>query len=187
MPGCFRQVPGGVASYEAFYPQTLPRTCLEDTVIWDRRWCYQRRSPDTHPQWDQGFIATGCWWPMVKSGAFNDPAAAYTFLEGDYPGLGSGQFAGWEYGLGGSQSRKYIMGQCKDSVGNPVPGAKVTAYRTSDGFIAGVGYADGNGYFEVPCPNTPSDNHFLLAYVSGSPPYEGVTVLNLVPTWRDGT
>jgi hypothetical protein len=186
MPGYFIQVPGGVVSTEAYY-QTMPKPCQEDTVIWDRRWCYQRRSPDTVPQWDQTFVSTGAWWPMLKSGAFNDPADPYTFMEGDYPGIGSGQYAGWEYGLGGSQSRKFIMGQCKQVSGDPFGGAEVQAYRTSDDLYAGNGYADDKGRYEVGVPNTPNDAHYLVAYSAGIPAYAGTTVNTIVPTWRDGT
>lgn len=123
----------------------------------------------------------------MKSWAIADPAAALTFFEADQPGLGSGQFAGWEYGLGGSQSRKFIMGQCKQVSGDPYGGARVYGYRTSDGLPIGYVDADGNGRYELGCPQTPNDAHFLVARASGSPEYVGVTVNNLLPTWRDGT
>jgi len=185
MPGYHIGVPSGVAGFEAFY-QTMPKQCQEDTVIWDRRWCYQRRSPDTFPQWDQTFISTGAWWPMMKSGAFSDPVAPAFFSE-DTVGFMCGAFSGWECGLGGSQSRKFIMGQCKQVNGNPYGGARVYGYRTSDGLPVGYIDADDKGRYELGCPNTPSDAHFLVARAAGSPEYVGVTVNNLLPTWRDGT
>lgn len=185
MPGCFRQVPGGVVSFEAYYPQTMPKTCLEDTVLWDRRWCYQRRSPDTFPQWDQTFISTGCWWPMLKSGAFSDPTTPSFFSE-DTNGFMCGAFAAWEYGLGGSKSSKYIMGQCKQVSGDPYGGATVYGYRASDGLIIGNVSADDKGYYELMCPNTPTDAHFLVAR-GASNTYIGSTVPTLIPTWRDGS
>ena len=188
MPGYNIQVPGGVSSYEAFFPQVMPPLCLEGTVIWDRRWTYQRRSPDTVPQWDQTFISTGAWWPMMSSGAFNDPADAYGPFMNDLLGEQVRDFAGWECGLGGSKSAKYIMGQCKTPAGNPVPGAVVKAFRTSDQVWEGTAIAcDDKGYYEIVCPNFPNDAHFATAFVDSVPDLAGMTTNTLIPTWRDGS
>lgn len=187
MPGCHRGVPGGVAGFESFYPQAMPKHCLEETVLWGHQWCYQRRGPDTVPQGDQTFISTGAWWPMNKSGILGGDPASPSFFNDNMIGLGSGRYAAWECGLGGSQTRKFIMGQCKQASGDPYPGARVYGYRTSDGRPIGYIDADDKGRYELGCPDTPSDAHFLVARASGSPEYVGVTVNNLLPTWRDGT
>jgi hypothetical protein len=187
MPGCFRQVPGGVAGYESFFPQVIPPLCLEGTIMWDRRWQYQRRSPDNVPQWDFTFLSTGTWWPMMSSGAFSDPAIPSGFFMEELLGDLARNFEPWQYGMGGSQSRKFIMGQCKQPSGDPFGGARVYGYRTSDTLPIGYVDADDKGRYELGCPNTPSDAHFLVARASGSPEYVGVTVNTIVPTWRDGT
>jgi hypothetical protein len=165
----------------------MPKSCLEDTVLWDRRWCYQRRSPDTVPQWDQTFIATGAWWPMMKSGGRGGDPTTPVFFSDDTKGMMAGAFEPWAYGLGGSQTRKFIMGQCKQTSGDPFGGARVYGYRTSDCLPIGFVDADDKGRYELGCPLTPSDAHFLVARAAASPEYAGVTVNNLVPTWRDGT
>lgn len=186
MPGCFLQVPGGVVSFEAYYPQTMPKPCLEDTVIWDRRWCYQRRSPDTVPQWDQTFISTGAWWPMIRSGGFGGDPTNPVFFSDDTLGFSCGAFAAWEYGLGGSQSRKFITGKTKNASGDAIVGAVVQGFRTSDDMYIGETASNDKGIYELGCPNTPTDQHYLVAYyASGN--LAGTTVNTLVPKWRDGT
>lgn len=185
MPGHHRQVPGGVAGFEAFY-QTMPRQCREESTLWDRRWTYQRRSPDTVPQWDQTFIATGAWWPMLKSGGWGGNPASPVFFSDDSGGHCAGAFAAWEYGLGGSQSQKYIMGVCKNANGDPLGGAVVQGFRTSDDRFIGQIECDDKGRYELGCPQTPNVQHYLVAYyASGN--LAGSTVNTLVPTWRDGT
>lgn len=182
MPGYRQQVPGGVASYEA-YIQTMPPWAREETILWDRRWTYQRRSPDNAPQWDYSFLATGAWWPMVGSGAYSDPGASGGFFGGDSPGFHAGSFDGWHFGLGGSQTQKYIVGICKDQNGTPLPGAVVQGFRTSDDMFVGETACNAQGTYELNCPQTPNDQHYLVAYyASGN--LAGTTVNTLVPAWR---
>lgn len=185
MPGFLRQVPGGVAGYEAFI-QTMPPPCREESVLSDRRWTYQRRSPDTFPQWDQTFIVAGAWWPMIKSGAFGGNPNQVVFFSDDTLGAMSGAWAAWEYGLGGNQSMKYIMGKCQDSGGNALGGAVVQGFRTSNDMFVMETRCDDQGLFELGCPQTPTDQHYLVAYyASGN--LAGTTVNTLTATWRDGT
>ena len=178
MPGAFNLgLPGGPAGIEAFYPQCFPKSCAEDSLLWERRWCYQRRSPMITSQWDDSFISAGAYWPMIRSGA----------MSGEDTLLKPFEFSNWEYGLGGSKSSKYIMGLVRDSLGNPLGGAIIKGFRTSDDVEVGIETtANDTGYFEVMCPYSPNDNHYLLGYYPTGP-LAGSTINTLVPTWRDGT
>jgi hypothetical protein len=179
MPAQAVQVVGGVASPEA-YVQQCSHFILEDSVLWEVRWCYQGRSPSIGAQWDhRTFVANGSWWPMLNTRGIMGDDTAYCLCPGEYDP--------WQYGLGGSQSRKYIMGLCQDSSLNPMGGVIVQAFRTSDDAYDGEGVSDSNGRYEVQCVNYPNDAHYLVA-TYGTPPTQGGTTVNtLTPRWRDGT
>ena len=108
-------------------------------------------------------------------------------LDQDFGNGGVFPFSPSYRGLGGNASRKHIMGQCKNAAGDPVGGAVVRGYRTSDDLFVGETTTDSNGRYELGCPNTPTDQHRLVAYYSGGTVLAGTTVNTLVPTQRDGT
>jgi hypothetical protein len=187
MPGRFLQVPGGVAGYESFYPGTLSPNQKEASRLWTVNWSYEDRSQKLYAFFGYGWDATATVWPAC-SGVMDDPAAP-TWLVGGNQGqsdMNPGPFEPWNYGAGGSHSSKYIMGQCQDQNSNPLGGTIVQGFRTSDDMYIGEIACDDKGYYELACPNTPNDNHYLVAYyASGN--LAGTTVNTLVPTWRDGT
>ena len=87
----------------------------------------------------------------------------------------------------GTQSIKWIKGQCVDASGNASAGAIVQAFRTSDDAFAGEVNANStDGTFDVPTPYVGA-NHYLVAYKPGAPDIGGTTVNTLVPTNIDGT
>lgn len=87
----------------------------------------------------------------------------------------------------GTQTLKWIKGQCVDASGNVAAGAIVQAFRTSDDAFAGEVNANStDGRFDVPTPYVGA-NHYLVAYKPGSPDQGGTTVNTLVPTNIDGT
>lgn len=131
---------------------------------------------------DGGLVADA-----ARSGGWGGDPTTPTFFSDDTMGMMCGAFSAWEYGLGGSQSRKFIMGQCKQVSGDPYGGAVVYGFRSSDGLPIGSVASDDKGRYELGCPNTPNDAHFLVARAAAAPEYAGVTVNNIVPTWRDGT
>jgi hypothetical protein len=79
------------------------------------------------------------------------------------------------------------MGQCKDGIGNPIGGAVVAGFITATNECVGVTATDDQGRYELGCPKSPGDQHYLVAYVDSSPDLAGTTVNTLVPTNRDGT
>lgn len=179
---------GGPAGIEAFFSQCLPNNVLENTDLWGGVWQWQFRSATTFFQWDFSFNLSDVVWPMMHSGAFNDPGGAYGFFMCDQAtDCIGGDWEPWHYGMGGSMSSKYVMGQCLNSIGNPTPYAVVQGFVTAtDGYVGEI-MSDDKGYYEVRCPQTPSNQHYMVAYLSGSPDITGATVNTLVPTFRDGS
>lgn len=87
----------------------------------------------------------------------------------------------------GTQSLKWILGQCLDVSGNPAAGAIVQCFRTSDDLFTGEVNANStDGKYAVPTPYA-GVNHYVVAYKAGSPDIGGTTVNTLTPTNIDGT
>jgi len=145
------------------------------------RWSYQQRSPKTQKDPNRWYSlwSFGC---RVGGGD----------LEG-YASAGSGgmsstdRFEPVSCDGAGTQSIKWIKGQCVDSTGAVAAGAIVQAFRTLDDAFAGEVNANStDGSFNVPTPYVGA-NHYLVAYKPGSPDTGGTTVNTLVPTNIDGT
>lgn len=87
----------------------------------------------------------------------------------------------------GSQSLKFIKGQCIDISSNPLSGVVVQAFRTSDDTFAGYEVQSRNdGSYDL-ATNFPGVNHYVVAYLAGSPDRAGTTVNTLIPANVDGT
>jgi hypothetical protein len=86
----------------------------------------------------------------------------------------------------GSQGLKFIMGRVADSSGNPIGGAVVRGFRSSNNMFVRETKSDSNGMYELGTEFA-GEQHYLVAYVSGSPDIAGTTVNTLVPTNRDGS
>jgi hypothetical protein len=114
----------------------------------------------------------------------DDPGAALGFFGSDSPGFHAGSYDAWHYGLGGSQTRKFIRGVCKNQAGDVLTGAVVQGFRTADDWYIGQAETNDKGEYELGCPQTPTDQHYLVAYyASGN--LAGTTVNTLLPKWRD--
>jgi hypothetical protein len=79
------------------------------------------------------------------------------------------------------------MGLCKNAAGDPLGGVVIQGFRTVDDLYIGEIQSDSNGRYELRCPNTPNDQHYLVAYYDSTPDLAGTTVNTLVPLWRDGS
>ena len=87
----------------------------------------------------------------------------------------------------GSQSQKWVKGLCVDASGAAIPGANVAAFRTSDNQVAGVTVQSReDGSYDAPTAFV-GVNHFVRAYIPGSPDRGGTTIDTLVPANIDGT
>ncbi len=95
-------------------------------------------------------------------------------------------YGDWNAMARGSGSMKYIMGQCVDENGTPVPGAVVQGFRTSDDLFVREVACDDKGNYELGT-EYPGVAHYLVAYLDTATDLAGTTVNTLTPTNRDGT
>lgn len=87
----------------------------------------------------------------------------------------------------GTQSLKFIKGMCVDASDVVISGATVQAFRTSDDAFAGYEVQSRqDGSYDL-ATNFPGVNHYVVAYIAGSPDRAGTTVNTLVPANIDGT
>jgi len=87
----------------------------------------------------------------------------------------------------GNQSLKFIKGLCVDTSDNPLSGVVVQAFRASDDAFAGYEVQSReDGSYDL-ATNFPGVNHYIVAYLAGSPDRAGTTVNTLVPANIDGT
>ena len=119
----------------------------------------------------------------------------YGLLGDDYGNGGPNQSfepngAGAGYGCA---NVKFFKGLCVDSLDAPIANAIVTAFTKLTDIEVGqnvTAAADGSYIFGC---NTPppgwlaTDQHYLVAYKTGSPDIAGTTVNTLTPTNIDGT
>lgn len=87
----------------------------------------------------------------------------------------------------GNQSLKFIKGLCVDTSDVALSGVNVQAFRTSDDAFAGYEVQSRtDGSYDL-ATNFPGVNHYVVAYLTGSPDRAGTTVNTLVPANIDGT
>ena len=87
----------------------------------------------------------------------------------------------------GTQTLKFIKGLCVDTSDAPLSGVDLHAFRTSDDAFAGYEVQSRtDGSYDL-ATNFPGVNHYVVAYLSGSPDRAGTTVNTLVPANIDGT
>jgi hypothetical protein len=87
----------------------------------------------------------------------------------------------------GTQSRNFLRGTCKDSVGTPVANAIVQAFVTATDAFVGEVQGNNDGTYMLGVEQAKTTPHYLVAYKAGSPDIAGTTVNTLLPTNVDGT
>jgi hypothetical protein len=85
----------------------------------------------------------------------------------------------WLWGESGWSRPNFIRGVCAYANGVGVPQATVESYISANGALDGSSTTDSMGNYAVPCYY--SGNHYVTAYLSGSPDVAGITVNTLVP------
>ena len=181
MPGQIRAVPGTNTIY-AVMQATLFHA--DGSSLWQPNWVYERRTPKT--DWRRSWTWEGGRWP-ARSGFYIDLAASTCLILGQSQVGSVNDAEPWEPPALGCHSQKYIMGQCQNSGGTPLGGAVVQGFRTSDDYYVGETVTNDQGNYELACPQSPNDQHYLVAYYDASPDLAGTTVNTLVPTWHDGS
>ena len=147
------------------------------------RWSWQARSPKTKLDRNR-FVSL---WSFGCRIGYGTPAGSDGASSFNRCMAASDPFEPYSCDGAGTQTIKWIKGQCVDSTGAVAAGAIVQAFRTSDDAFAGEVNANStDGKFDVPTPYVGA-NHYLVAYKPGSPDIGGTTVNTLVPTNIDGT
>lgn len=148
------------------------------------RWSWQQRAPKTwkdknwwHSLWSFGCRLTGGGeLPGIDGGATIGTSLADIDLFEPYSCDGEG-----------TQSRNFLRGTCKDSVGTPVANAIVHGFVTATHEFVGEVQANNDGTYSLGVQQLKTTPHFLIAYKPGSPDTVGSTVNTLLPTNVDGT
>lgn len=87
----------------------------------------------------------------------------------------------------GTQTLKFLKGLAVDTSDAPLSGVNLQAFRTSDDTFAGYEVQSRqDGSYDL-ATNFPGVNHYIVAYLTGSPDRAGTTVNTLVPANIDGT
>jgi hypothetical protein len=87
----------------------------------------------------------------------------------------------------GSPKLVFIKGTAVDTSDVALSGVNLQAFRTSDDAFAGYEVQSReDGSYDLPT-NFPSVNHYVVAYLAGSPDRGGTTLNTLTPTNIDGT
>lgn len=185
MPGRFVAVPG-TNTIEAMV-QGVPMHQRGMHVLWGRSYpgFYLNERNDEKNPWTQ----QGGYWPSRSNflGDPADPSGPTVLLANEsLGGFRGGQYEPCCIGYGGNASLKFIMGKCKDASGVAIGGATVQGFRTSNDQFVRETLSDSNGNYELGT-EYPGENHYLVAYVAGSPDRAGTTVNTLQPTNRDGS
>lgn len=176
MPGQIWAVPGTNTLYAM-----LQATLFDEdrSLLWDRRYPNGFRGPATDriSAWTQ----EGGRWPS-RSGFFASPGG----LGPSTNQMFDQEYEPWKIGYGSARKYKYIFGQCKDYLDDPVSGAIVRGFLTATDQFVRQTTADVDGFFELPT-EFPDQDHYCVAYRAGSPDFAGTSVNTLRGVNRDGT
>jgi len=138
-----------------------------------RNFGYRNRGPQAI-SWEWGPMNS---WP--KSGFMSgDPSVPLCALSQD--AQQSDSYGPWNLGISGHQRPYFIRGTCKDSGGNPLGGAVVQCFRTSDDLYVSEVACDDRGVYEVGTPYIGVDHYLVALYASGN--LAGSTVNTLRPS-----
>lgn len=161
----------GQPSVESFYIQSM----LDDDIRYRNDWNFQRRGIKAYRD-GNGWASL---WPA--GGLCNgDPSTQDEVFERCPP------FEPFSCDGNGTQSSNFIRGRVLDDASNPVA-AIVQGFRTSDDAFVGQVNARADGFYDLPTFNPAGTQHYLVAYMPGSPDRAGTTVNTLTPTNIDGT
>ena len=146
------------------------------------RWQWQARAPKTwkdkncwYSLWSYG-CRVGYGAPSGSDGVSTNKDMSSTDLFEPYSCDGDG-----------NQSLKFLKGIAVDTSDAPLSGVNLQAFRTSDDAFAGYEVQSReDGSYDL-ATNFPGVNHYIVAYLSGSPDRAGTTVNTLVPGNIDGS
>lgn len=155
---------------------------LEERLDVRPDWSWQRRSAKT---WKDRQAWASAWPRGQFSMTSNDGSFAGTPIGLDYSGAQG--FEPFSCDGAGTQTLKFLKGQCVDTSDAGLSGVNVQAFRSSDDAFAGYEVQSReDGSYDL-ATNFPGVNHYVVAYLAGSPDRGGTTLNTLQPTNIDGT
>lgn len=147
------------------------------------RWSWQARSPKT---WKDKNMWRSLWSFGCRIG-YGAPAGSDGAAAVGIGMAGIDLFEPYSCDGEGTQTLKFIKGMTVDSSDVALSGVTVQAFRTSDDSFAGYEVQSRtDGSYDL-ATNFPGVNHYVVAYLAGSPDRAGTTVNTLVPANIDGT
>lgn len=149
------------------------------------RWQWQARAPKTwkDKNWWYSLWSYGCRMTGGSEVTGGDGGATV----GSNNLSGKDLFEPYSCDGDGNQSLKFLKGLAVDTSDAPLSGVNLQAFRTSDDTFAGYEVQSReDGSYDL-ATNFPGVNHYIVAYLAGSPDRAGTTVNTLVPANIDGT
>ncbi len=145
-------------------------------------WCFQRRSQTTYKDnygWRSGW-GFGC---RVGGGTDSPEYATVAMNDLVSPGL----FAPYSCDGPGTQTMRFILGDCVNDSLVPIANPTVQAFVTSTDAFAGEVQGNTDGTYVLPVNTLPGVQHYLVAYKAGAPDIGGTSVNTITSTNVDGT
>lgn len=169
-------------AYDTRFNCSLPRQYYDATTLWRPEYNWERRNlracSEPHgwaSQWPRGGLLSA------------NPANPMSILGQCIESGGWGNAFEPDSTWGpGAQSTKFIKGVTVDGAGVPIAGVTVEAFITATDLRDGPGEVSaGDGTFRAGVYQG-TGNHYLVAYITGSPDKAGTTLNTLAPTDLDG-
>ena len=164
---------GGFSAWKGLQP-----TFVEGRLDVRPDWSWQRRSAKTWKDpnrwvslWPRGSFSAG-------SDGWGTDASGWVDCCGYEPFSCDGE---------GTQTKRFIRGVTKDSVGTPVANAIVQGFVTSTDAYVGEVTSGEDGTYTLGTETVAGVAHYLVAYKAGSPDVAGTTVNTLTSTNVDGS
>ena len=119
-------------------------------------------------------------WPTASM--LGDNGAAVSWMGNNNTGGAYQSYETWAFGEGGTYRPKQISGIIYQSDGvTPQPGAIVELYLTSTNAPVAVATSGQDGSYSIGTPFT-GQNHYVVAYLAGTPDVAGTSVNTLTPS-----
>ena len=118
-------------------------------------------------------------WPAASF--FGDTQLSCAYFGQENPGSNRSAWEAFAYGNGGTYRSYFISGQTIDANGVALPNVALDLYLSSNDLHISSAISDSQGYYQLPTPFT-GVNHYVMAYLAGSPDVVGASVNTLTPT-----
>ena len=147
---------------------------VETTLLPENAWIGMGRQPQE--PWQDGQL-----WPSTRFSG-SDANGGLFGLDNSTTGKYGIVDRGYGYDDTGNASRLKLRGTTRDQFGNPLGSCVVQGFLTSNDVTVGQTTSDASGYYELTTPYSSSTQHYIVAYLPGSPDVAGTSVDTLTPS-----